>query len=119
VNDRDVMLACVGAGVLVLGFLLTKNTSQEQPRFQPNRELDGVMVMGGIAFDSIQPVAGVGDHFLEPEYHIEGTRVLPIRYPTRCGHNISTIIHQGWSAMSKARPQDSDWAWSPPSEDDL
>lgn len=106
------ILAVTGVGLLL--YLLTRQMSHDQPEYGPNQDINNGMTiyddyMGGPA----------SDYFLAPARHIGSTVNLPVRYPHRTGHELSCIIHEGWSAMSKSAPQDADWMTRPPSEESL
>jgi hypothetical protein len=110
ISAEDTTRICVFAGLGVLLYFLTRQMSHDQPRFGPsqnvNAEIDFTTYMGGPK----------SDHFVAPADHQNGVITLPIRFPHRAGHEISCVIHEGWSAMSKSAPQDSDWMYAPPSE---
>jgi hypothetical protein len=108
-SDKQVLYGAAGLGVLGLLYLFTRNQSTEQPRYQTETESN---VFGMWDF-------GHPDLICEPEHHLGDTVVLPCRFPHRSGHNISSIIHRGFDQLYKSRPQDSDWMFAPPSEDDL
>lgn len=103
----------VFAGIGVLLYFFSRNMSHDQPRYQQSAnvigEIDYTTHLGG----------PVSSRFVNPEHHINGVTVLPIRFPVRVGHEITCVIHQGWSAMQKSAPQDSDWMNTPPENEDI
>lgn len=56
--------------------------------------------------------------FFHPHDAIDGQGLTfsPLRYPNVTGGNISTLIHQGMSALNQPSPQDNDWRIRPPAE---
>lgn len=113
-TQKAVLVGLVFVGALV--YLGSRNQSKEQPRFQTDWNDQEVV---NSQWDWHKLTGGNGDRFLEPQHHIASTVTLPVRFPARSGHEISCIIHKGWSQLAKSRPQDSDWMFAPPSEDDL
>lgn len=113
-NEKGVMAALIIGGAIL--YLYGRNQSKEQPRFQTDWNDQQVI---NTQWDWHRLTGGNGDRFVEPEHHIGSTVTLPVRFPARSGHELSCIIHHGWSQLAKSRPQDSDWMYAPPSEDDL
>ena len=99
--------------VIGLGYLFLRNQSQEQPEFQTDWSDQQIV---NSDWDWHKLTGGNGDRFVEPEHHIGPTVTLPVRFPARSGHEISCIIHKGWSQNTLNKPQDADWMYFPPSE---
>lgn len=66
------------------------------------------------SFDDIFPDA-VGEHFVHPNM-IQNPVNLPVRYPPRGGHEISTLIEHGFAALFQPRGDLTTWVDCPPSE---
>ena len=66
-------------------------------------------------FDDIFP-GSVGEHFVHPNM-IQNPVNLPVRYPPRAGHEISTLIEHGFAALWQPRGALTDWLNCPPSEE--
>lgn len=115
-NNKDGAVLFGLVAVFGLFYLFGRNLSKEQPRFQTDWNDQEV---ANSHYDWHRLQGGTGDHFLEPEYHLGQTVTLPVRFPARSGHEISCIIHKGWSQVNKTKPQDADWMWAPPSEGDI
>lgn len=100
---------CVGA-VAVVGLIYAAVKMEPFGAVQPEY---GVAV--GSIYQDVHPDEE-GDHFCRPE--TVGGPVVNTRhrYPSRAGHEISTLIEQGFPALSRPRPQDYDWYAYPPSE---
>ena len=80
---------------------------------QPMSEPRGVDIAG--MYSDIFP-ENFGEHFVHPYKYSGPTIVLPVKYPTRSGHNISTLIDHGMSPLYRPRPTNLDWINQPPSE---
>jgi len=65
------------------------------------------------SFDNIFPGA-VGEHFVTPNM-IPDPVNLPVRYPPRAGHEISTLIDHGFAALFQPRGNLTTWVECPPS----
>jgi hypothetical protein len=119
-NDKSVlMLAAAGLALGGVWWLTKAQGGTEQPRYQPDANKNVYEGFSDFPYGGEYLQGGQGDHFVPPSHHMGSTVLLPVRYPARSGHEISCIIHKGWDQLAKARPQDSDWMYSPVSEDDL
>jgi hypothetical protein len=66
------------------------------------------------SFDDIFPMS-MGEHFVHPD-ELPNPRNLPVRYPPRAGHEISTLIEHGYAALWQPRNGLNTWMECPPSE---
>jgi hypothetical protein len=111
VEIEEKLAVALGAGILL--FFFTRTQSHDQPRYQVSAnvigEVDYTIHLGG----------PVSSRFVNPEHHLNGVTVLPIRFPHRVGHEITCVIHEGWSAMQRSAPQNADWMCDPPENEDI
>ena len=106
--DNERLMWLVGIGILLAGFLALRNGIFQtgQPQWQPDGEVVGMVDYGNV----MSPV------ICEPQFHTGDVVYLPVRYPTRCGENISTLIDQGFDPLWQNKPADFAWMQKPPSE---
>lgn len=100
---------CLGAAILAIAVLAwaiydtsgDNYKSIETPLVSMNAQLDSMSVLS----------------LFHPDLAVPGQQQVYARhrYPSVSGGNISTVIHQGWAAMSK-QPQDPAWFNCPPGE---
>lgn len=113
----------IGAGTILAFaglYWLTKHQGVSgQPRYQPDANKNVYEGWSDFPYGDEYLKGGQGDHFVPPSHHLNAVTLLPVRYPARSGHEISCIIHKGWTQLAVQRPQDSDWINAPVSEDDL
>lgn len=103
-----VTISAAGIGLFIIAYFLRQKlpqSSQQPDRITPNPLFD---------FTDIFPYSW-GEHFVKPE-QMESFVVLPVRYPPRAGHELSTIISQGFEPMFSPRSGISTWITAPPSE---
>ncbi len=67
------------------------------------------------SFDDIFPES-LGQHFVHPN-EIQDPVNLPLRYPPRAGHEITTLIQHGYAALFQPRGNLKTWLECPPSEE--
>jgi hypothetical protein len=111
-SNRDTILLVGGAIVLAMAYIAYCETDQKtKTRYETPAAMAGGF---SLIFDDLD----TGDHYFHPNYSVPGqTQIFtPTRYPNVSGHNVSTLIHQGLSALSKKAPQDNDWITRPPGE---
>lgn len=111
-KQRDWIIVAIIVGLLgVLVYKLRGNLPWGYgAQKQPDR------IAGNTAsFDDIFPKA-VGEHWVHPNM-IQDPVNLPVRYPPRAGHEISTLIEHGYAALWQPRNGlYSSWVECPPSE---
>jgi hypothetical protein len=89
------------------------------PEVQTEAQVMGLGVQAGMRVNAGTP--------LDTQHHLHGWHpgydpdpsAQPVveprhRYPAVPGGNISTVMHNGWSRMSKAAPAGNDWRINPP-----
>jgi hypothetical protein len=98
----------IGIGILLAGWLALRNgifnTGTQQ--WQPDGEVVGMFDYGTV----MSPV------ICEPMHNTGDVTYLPVRYPARCGENISTLIMHGFDPLWQNKPADFAWMQRPPSE---
>lgn len=55
-------------------------------------------------------------HCLAAAEHLQGVQFVPHRYPERCGMQLTSVIHHGFSGIRIPQSPDARWMTSPPSE---
>jgi hypothetical protein len=117
-DSRDLGLIAVGAFfVLVIAYIgYDQSEKTGQPRFSSS--LNQSVTTGFNVIDKAFDHLDTGDHYFHPVFCVPGqTQIFTQhKYPEVTGGNISTLIHQGMSALSKPAPQDNDWITRPPGE---
>lgn len=113
---HKLIITLVIAAVIILIYLYIQSGqhNSDQPRSQWDMN-----ALAGVMYEKDLSYGGSGDHMLSAEEQDYPTVYLPLRYPGRTGHNVSTVIHHGFNAMMRPAPQDEDWMCNPPSEVDL
>lgn len=106
-----VALALIGGLLYLLKGKLPMGTYATK---QPDRVVPESVPGTGNTFNNIWPDA-IGEHFVHP-HMIENPVVLPVRYPPRAGHEITTLIHHGYPALFQPRGELTTWVECPPSE---
>lgn len=116
ITEKDLILAVFGSLVVSLFSYLAYQRSNDtaQPRYEGEAATAG---LSGIL--TVFEHLNTGDHYFHPGYCAQGQGVTLTahRYPTVSGGNITALIHNGISAMSRPAPQDNDWLESPPSNE--
>jgi hypothetical protein len=116
-DARDLGLITVGVGlVLLIAYVGNDQTRKTgQPRFQSSTQS---VATGFNVIDTAVDKLDTGDHYFHPVFCVPGQTQIFTRhkYPEVSGGNISTLIHQGMSALCKPAPQDNDWITRPPAE---
>jgi hypothetical protein len=113
-DNKDVSIALVGAGfILLLVYLARTRSNTGQPRYESAGGSATTASVFGVV-DSLD----TGSHYFHPAYCVPGqTQIFtPHKYPDLCGGNISTLFHYGFDALNKPAPQDNDWIKYPPAE---
>jgi hypothetical protein len=111
-SKDDLAILAIGvAFIAAAGYVAYCETDRKnQPRYEPTFSMASLNVE---CADQ-----DTGDHYFHPNYSVPGQTQIFMnqRYPTISGHNISTLIHQGLSALNRPAPQDDDWRIRPPGE---
>lgn len=114
--DKDVGMKLIVGGVVVGCLLIWAVRKIPYGAPQPEYDIDSSMgaSVGGMFIDP-NPM-NISPHWGEPDPYTGPQVVLPVRYPVRAGHEISTLIEQGYSVLARTTPRD--WAWMsrPPSD---
>ena len=111
--ERDDIVR-MGAAVVGLGVVIYFGRKL-LPYGSPAPDTDGVGMDVGGMYSDVHP-DGFGEHFLPPDQFGGPAVVLPVRYPVRAGHNISTLITHGMAPLYRPRPNDADMIMNPPTE---
>jgi hypothetical protein len=97
-----ILLAALGIGALLysafraVGPLPAWQTQPPAPEGRDDPEPDG--------------------HCVAAAEHLNGVVFVPHRYPQRCGMEVTSVIHHGYSGIRIPEGEDSRWLTSPPSE---
>lgn len=73
----------------------------------------GMRVNAGTPLDCSYEIHGWHPGY-DPDPSCQPVTQSKHRYPAVPGGNISTVMHQGWSAMSGMSPSGDDWRLNPP-----
>lgn len=106
-----VALGVVGGGIVLYFIWLMYRTNQARKE-QDHQVLD----VGGVIVDDNAWADGNGEHYLPANLLVGPQTVLPIRYPTFVGKNVSILAANGFQPLYRAAPQDYDYLVQPPSE---
>jgi hypothetical protein len=110
-KNREWVILAVVLGVLAsLGWLMKAHL----PNLWGMQKEPDRMVGNKQSFDDIFPES-MGQHFVHPDV-IQNPVNLPVRYPSRAGHEISTLIEHGYAALFQPRNGLVGWMDCPPSE---
>lgn len=114
-SEKDLALLAVGVAFsALLAYIAYDRSDTGQARFESSTGITTGFNVIDTAIDALD----TGDHYFHPAHSVPGqTQIFtPHRYPTVSGGNISTLIHQGMSALNRPAPQDDDWRIRPPAE---
>jgi hypothetical protein len=110
-----------GLGIIFLLYLIAQQTGDARPipEIQGEGQMMGMAVAPGMDVNAGTPLdTNYAIHGWHPGYDPDPS-CQPVtqsrhRYPAVPGGNISTVMHQGWSAMSQGSPAGNDWRLNPP-----
>lgn len=113
--------ALAGLGIIFLLYLIAQQTGDAMP--VPENQGEGQMmgmniaagmrVNAGTPLDTSYEIHGWHPGY-DPDPSCQPVTQSKVRYPAVPGGNISTVMHQGWSAMSDKAPAGNDWRLNPP-----
>lgn len=110
-DATTVALGVIGGGiVLYFGYLMYRTN-------QARKEQDHqVLDVAGVIVDDNPWADGNGEHYVPANALLGPQTVLPMRYPTFVGKNVSILAANGFQPLYRSMPQDYDYLVSPPSE---
>jgi hypothetical protein len=121
-NDGKVVLCVLaGIGVITLLYMVQQQTGEDVivPEHQTADQVMGLGVQAGMRVNAGTPLDTTGkDHFwhpgFDPDPRAQPTTESKHRYPALPGGNLTTVMHNGWSQMTKGAPAGNDWFSVPP-----
>lgn len=112
-DNKDIAFLAVGAAFVGLMLYIAYNETSPAGKNDGLKYQTPVTIVG-MSLSELD----TGPHYFHPRHTIPGqTQIwMRCRYPRVGGENISTLIHQGMSALNRPAPQDNDWITRPPAE---
>jgi len=111
-NDATTISLGVIGGGIVLYFLYMMYRTNQARKEQDHQVLD----VAGVIADDNPWADGNGEHYVPANALLGPQTVLPHRYPSYVGTNISILAKSGFQPLYRSAPQDFDYMTSPPSE---
>lgn len=121
-NSNELTL-CILAGIGVAALIYYANQDPDSSKIVPQVQGEGQMMGLGLqATMRLNPGTPLDTnheiHGWHPGYDPDPT-CQPVtqskhRYPSVPGGNISTVMHQGWSALTLKAPAGNEWLVAPP-----
>ena len=115
--------ACLGVGAVVLAYLVWYANQSTDQKIVPLVQGEGqVLGLGFQAGMRANPGTNleISQEFhgwhpgMDPDSSAQPVIQCRHRYPVVPGGNITYVLHNGWSSMSKDAPADNDWRIAPP-----
>jgi len=113
--------ALAGLGLIALLYMINQQTDDSRPipENQGESQVMGLGVQAGMRVNAGTPLDMSQHHHgwhpgYDPDPSCQPVTQSKVRYPALPGGNISTVMHQGWSAASGKAPAGNDWIYNPP-----
>lgn len=114
------IFALAGLGLVFLLYLISQQTEDTYvPETQKESQMMGLGVQSGQELRAGTPLDMSHSYHgwhpgYDPDPSCQPVTQSKVRYPAVPGGNISTVLHQGWSAMSRKAPAGNSWRLNPP-----